>query len=475
MDEPGVSQPAFLKSLGPLGIMLLTLSALSPAASVYIAGNDILHLAGTGAAIAFIAGGLIAAAMAVLYAELGAAFPGAGGTYPTIAGALGSGWAFPLLVIGVVLSPASVAFTGVGLASYMQVLIPGAPGLPIAIGSVVLGTLIALFNIRLNAWITGVFLAVELAALALLAGVALLHPARPLTEVLIHPVVLTDGLLKPASLATMALAVVAGAWTCAGASWAMYFAEEMKEARRSIGRVIAWAGLVASLTIAVPVVLMVLSASDLKGVLASPAPFSTYLEQTGGRTIGILVSVGVIAAIFNNMIAVCLGLSRLVYATGREKVWPAVVNRFLTLMHPKWRSPIAATLLLGVLGAAACLAGERQLVVLLSGEVYGTLLISIAVLVGRRHGRVGEFFRSPLYPLIPVFGLVVWAASVVADFLDPKAGRPSMFLLAGVFLAAVLYYMLRLRPAGWSVHEAWRETGQGSRAEPAETPVSETV
>jgi fructoselysine transporter len=351
------------------------------------------------------------------------------------------------------LSPASVAFTGVGLASYMQVLIPGAPGLPIAIGSIALGTVIALFNIKANAWITGVFLAVELAALALLAGVALAHPARSLGEVLAHPIALSGGVLTPASPATLALAAVAGAWTCAGASWAMYFAEEMKEARRSIGRVIAWAGLIASLTIATPVVMMVMSARDLPAVLASPAPFATYLVRTGGPTIGVLVSLGVIAAIFNNLIAVSLGLSRLFYATGRDKVWPAPVNRFLTLMHPRWRSPIAATLLLGVLSATACLAGERALVIILSGEVFSTLLISLAVLAGRRKGLVGEFFRSPLFPLVPLFGLLVWIASAASDYLDPKAGRPSMFLLSAVFLGAVLYYLFRLRPAGWSVHE----------------------
>ena len=63
-DDVNPASSPFLKSLGPLGIMLLTLSALSPVASVYISGNDILHLAGTGAALAFILGGVIAAGKA---------------------------------------------------------------------------------------------------------------------------------------------------------------------------------------------------------------------------------------------------------------------------------------------------------------------------------------------------------------------------------------------------------------------------
>jgi amino acid transporter len=453
MQDAELASSPFLKSLGPLGIMLLTLSALSPVASVYISGNDILHLAGTGAALAFILGGVIAAALALLYAELGAAFPGAGAVYPSIAGALGPGWAFPLLVIGAVLSPASIAFTAVGLASYVKVLIPSAPMLPIEFGSIALAAAISIANIKTGAWVTGVFLVIEMLALLLLAGVAALHPTRGIGEVLLHPVVLDSGQLKPTSLATLALATVAGAWSCAGASWAMYFAEEMKEARRNIGRVIAWAGLIASLTIALPVVVVVMSAPDLKQVLGSPAPLAAYLARTGGPVIGLLVSLGVIAAIFNNLIAVSLGLSRFLYASGRDRVWPKWLNRLLTVMHPRWRSPMAATLLLGAAGAAACLAGERALIIVLSGEVFSTLLISLAVLVGRRRGRTGQFFRSPLFPLIPLFGLVVWAASVVADYLDPEAGRPSMILLTSVFLAAVAYYLLRLRrTGGWRVH-----------------------
>lgn len=47
------TQPALTRSLGPIGVALLTLSVLSPAASVFISGADIVHQAGTGAALSF--------------------------------------------------------------------------------------------------------------------------------------------------------------------------------------------------------------------------------------------------------------------------------------------------------------------------------------------------------------------------------------------------------------------------------------
>jgi amino acid transporter len=79
--------------------MLLAFSALSPAFSVYIGGDAVLHLAGTGAAVAFLVGGLTAAILGLLYAEVGAAFPGAGGVYPSLAALLGPLLAFPYIVL----------------------------------------------------------------------------------------------------------------------------------------------------------------------------------------------------------------------------------------------------------------------------------------------------------------------------------------------------------------------------------------
>jgi amino acid transporter len=275
-----------------------------------------------------------------------------------------------------------------------------------------------------------------------------MHPFPNGGAAVLHPVMIDHGVLKPTSPATLALAVVSGAWATAGASWAMYFAEEMTDARRRIGRVIAWAGVIASLTIAAPVALLVAAAPDIKGMLAAEAPFAFFLERTAGPVVAALVSVGVFAAIFNNVIATTLGLSRLVYATGRDGAWPPAVNRFLTLMHPKAKAPTAATLLLGALGSAACFIPPEVLIILLAGEVFGQLLISLAVLIGRRRGLTGRFFSAPLYPLVPIFGLVSWAAFVAANFADPKAGRPSMALLSAVFFGSLAYHVWKRRRTG---------------------------
>jgi amino acid transporter len=460
MQDPEGAPPTLKRVLTPLGVLLLAFSALSPAFSVYIGGDAVLHLAGTGAAVAFLLGGVAAALLGLLYAEVGAAFPGAGGVYPSLAALLGPMTAFPYIVLLAPIVFAQTAFAALGMADYVRVLAPGVPLMPIALAGMVAATAIAVLNIRFGAIVTGVFLAVEATALTILTLVAVLHPARSLGDVLAHPVMLDHGVLKAVPLFTLGLATVSGMWACGGASWGMYFAEEMHDAQRKIGRMVAWTGAIASVTIAGPVILMLLSARDVASLLGAEAPIAAFLRQTGGPTIAAIVSAGVAAAIFNSLVACMIAYSRYLYATGRDGIWPKVVSKRLSTLHPSLHSPITATLTLAIGSTLMALLGEKTLLILISGNVSDYLLVSVAILIGRRQGRTGTFFRAPLHPLTPFFGLAVTVMAVAADWLDPTAGRPSVILLVSLFLAALAYYHFRLR----QVSRGWLIVGEGVEA-----------
>jgi hypothetical protein len=53
----------------------------------------------------------------------------------------------------------------------------------------------------------------------------------------------------------------------------------------------------------------------------------------------------------------------------------------------------------------------------------------------------------------------VTVLSIIADWLDKDAGRPSILLLMGLFLAALAYYHFRLRQASakWTIGGAETE------------------
>jgi amino acid transporter len=438
--------------LSPFGVMLLTLSALSPVGSVYVGGGAVLHMAGTGAAIAYILGGVVAAILALVYAELAAAFPRSGGYYPAVTAILGRWAGFPIITGMLVLGPAFMAFTGLGLADYVRVLAPGLPLGAIAIGGVLAACVIASLRVRTSERVTALFMAIEAIALTLLVGVALMHPARSLVSVVAHPVMLDSGQIKPTSPAVVALALIAGAWSCGGASFACYFGEELKDAQVRIGRVVAWTGVVASLAIAAPVTLTVLSIGQLKPVLAAEAPFAVYLAAAGGPLIATLVSLGVVAALFNNLIAAAMAYARLFYSTARDGVLPQPLAGWMARLDGRRRTPIVAMAVVAGASLLAELAGVRRLTVLMAIDL--TMIpIALAALYGRRRAVTGRWFKAWLHPAAPLFTLGFMVVSIWVNWLDLDAGRPSLLIMGGLFLGSIAVYLLHIRRSAVVWHD----------------------
>ncbi len=125
MSESSV-QP-LTRVLGPLGVALLTLSVLSPGASVLVAGADILHHAGTGAPLAFLLGGLMTLVFTFAQAELGSSFPLAGGDYATVGNTLGPLAGFMQFGLGMLGVPVFMAVSAAGVSLYLRTIWPGLP------------------------------------------------------------------------------------------------------------------------------------------------------------------------------------------------------------------------------------------------------------------------------------------------------------------------------------------------------------
>jgi amino acid transporter len=95
------------------------------------------------------------------------------------------------------------------------------------------------------------------------------------------------------------------------------------------------------------------------------------------------------------------------------------------------------------------------LIVIISGlTVYSLAPVSFAVLVGRSRQLTGQrgYWRSPLYPLAPLLGLILALVFGIADLLDADAGRPSLLLLGAMIAAGLLWhhFVLHRRTGGWT-------------------------
>ena len=89
--RPGAALGRLRRELSSFAVLLLTLSSLSPVVSVFGVGGDVLHQAGAAAAGLFGLGIIAALIWAVVYAELGSAYPYAGATMWASAPFLGLG------------------------------------------------------------------------------------------------------------------------------------------------------------------------------------------------------------------------------------------------------------------------------------------------------------------------------------------------------------------------------------------------
>ena len=442
--------------MGIVGVLLLTLSAITPASSVFVIVPGVITQAGSGAFISMLAGALLAVPIAYVYAELSSAFPIAGGEYCMAGRAVGHGFGFAALgltVVGSVLSPAVLAL---GASEYIAVVVPELDQTAVAIAIIAATTLLGILHIRTNAWITGVFLALELLALAALAGLGLWNAQRSLWEIIAQPIVVSDGALQATPLTMMGLATSVAIFAYYGFSAAIYFAEETHEAPSVIARTILWSLVITVITELVPVTAVLIGAPDLKALLASKSPFSDFVATTGGRFLSIAISLSVAIAILNAVLATVLQNARFFFSTGRDVTWHPRINNAFTATHDRYNSPWLATLAAGVFSMGACFLG-LQLLLVVTGTSIAIVyaIMCIAAIVGRSSGACNHAaYRMPLYPFLPVLGLLALAYVFYTSAMDPAVGRPSLIANAVIILLSLAYYAVAIgRRGGWTLRE----------------------
>ncbi len=438
------------RDMSTLGGLLITLSCLSPSIGVFIVGSQVLHQVGGGVVACFLAAIVLNIAVAAIYAELGSAFPHSGGEYAMAGNVLGPSAGFAMLATNLAGYSIALSLSGLGIADYLQVAVPGIGAVPTALAAVALVTVIGVLSVKLNALVTGIFLAVELLALVVTAaiGFAHAHDLGHAAQLIIHPHV-TDGHggLRSVSLVALGVGAASGIYAFNGYGSVVALGEEIRDARRGVGSVIYWALGLAALAEMLPIIGIIFGAPDLGVLTASATPVPDFLRSAGGPVLSLLLSLAVAAAIFNAMIAIVLVGARQIYGSARDRSWPLAISRQLDRVHPRFGSPWIATLLLGAIGLAGCfIPMPLQVVIIANGNVAMYATLCVAALAGRRNGTTSHS-HAPMrfFPWPPILALVALAGVVWVDVLDPETGRAGLIAAVAVVFAGVAYYRLCLR------------------------------
>ncbi|MBX9796479.1 MAG: APC family permease [Sphingomonas sp.] len=440
-----------------MGVLLLTLSVATPVSSLFVIVPGLLRASGTGALWALALASLVCVATAYVYAELSSRWPVAGGEYVFVARTLGPMPGFVMLGVNVFNNLLFPPIAGLGLAAVLSVIWPGLPVVPLALAVVAGATLVALLDIKLNAWITGSFLLIELLAAVLIVWFGFGHAVRPFGEMLASPVMLDpsgEGLL-PTSAASLGVGTSIAIYALNGYGCAVYFGEEMHDAPRNIGRAIMWAAVLTILIEAVPIAALLVGAPDLMSAFESEDPFAQLVQLHGGQMAADWLAVGVAIAIVNAVIVCILATARFFYGTARDRCWGRPLDEMLTAIHPRFGSPWIGTLIVGAVGAVCCFAPIDVLLVMSgTGLIAIYAGIALAAIAGRASGETAAApFKMPLFPLAPVLTLTALGYVLWLNWLDPGEGRTGLLMTGAQILLSAAYYRLVLRPRGnWQVH-----------------------
>ncbi|MFC7344464.1 APC family permease [Saccharopolyspora griseoalba] len=427
------------------GGVLLTLSCITPGSSLFILVPELVQSQGTGVVITLVLAAVISVGVALCYGELGTRFPVAGGEYSIVSRVLGrgAGWLTFVLSLGMIfVVPPVIAL---GTADYLASVVE----LPVAAtgaGVMVLATLIALLDVRSNALVTGTFLAIEVVAAALVAGFGFAHAQRPVSSLISPTIPDTAGAHAPFTWGVLLTGLAVGMFTFQGFSSAVYLSEELKRPERSVVRTVMWSLLASVLIIGVPTVAVVLgtgSDAELAG-----ADFVAIVRSWGGPALSTFVGLSVAAAIINAVIVMVLQNARVLYSSARDQAWPAPVNRAMTKLHPRWKSPWAATLVAGL--PAAALAGlvSSETLVGVTGVIVAGLYLAVAVAALRARALSAESgWRMPLWPVPAVLTIAAIALALVNQTPVDLAVTAVVLALAAVYYAA----HLRRHPNQWTI------------------------
>jgi APA family basic amino acid/polyamine antiporter len=410
------------------------------------------YLGGWGALAGWVLGALIAVCDGLVWAELGAAMPEAGGSYAYLRDIYGSGGAGHLISFLYIWqvgfsAPLSIASGCIGFAEYAAFLFPGLngtlPGLPVRRTSL-LAACVCVFIVMLlyrnlsqiarMAWVLwgGVMFTM---GMVLVAGYTHFHPA--LFRLTPHAFALSPGFF--AGLGAATLIATYDYW---GYYNVCLLGGEIRDPGKTIPRAVL-------LSIAAVALLYLAMNISVLGVIPAAQMGRTAVADMIARTLGAKAAAAIAGLImwtaFSSVFALLLGYSRVPYAAALDGNY----FRAFAHVHPKHKFPDVSLLALGAVAAVFCFFTLSQVIAALVviRIVLQYVLQQVGVIVLRiRRPEMPRPFRVWLYPLPPLAAL---AGFLFILFSRHQAQREFLYSVVVAVAGSLLYFVRARQRKEW--------------------------
>ncbi|MBE3571099.1 MAG: amino acid permease [Bacillales bacterium] len=388
---------------------------------------------------AWIIGGIITLASGLTIAEVSVNIPKTGGLYAYLEEVYGKFWGFLCgWMQTIIYGPAVIGALGLYFGSLVADLVglSETGKLFVGVSSVLFLFILNVIGTNLGGFIQSLLTVAKLVPIALIAVFGIWHGDTHITG-------MSSGNSQSIS---MGAAVLATLWAYDGWMNVGFMAGEMKNPSKTLPKaIITGIAVVMIAYLAVNIALLhVLPASKIVelGPNAAHTAASILFGDIGGK----FIAIGILISIFGCLNGKIMTFPRIPFAMAEDQLLPG--SKWLSKVHPKFQTPLYASLFETVLAILLMLVGNpdrlSDIAIFVVFLFYGLAFYAVFLIRKKEGGQQNSLYKVPLYPLTPIVAIVGTLYIVVSTLVDKPVDS---FLSILVALAGVpLYKFLTRRP-----------------------------
>ena len=442
MPDPSASKPVrsdgFHRSIGLFSgtaINMTQMCGIGPFITIPIM---VATMGGPQAVVGWIAGALLAVADGLVWAELGAAMPGSGGTYVYLREAFQyrTGKLMPFLFIWTVLLtiPLLMSTGIIGMVEYLEYFFPHLGWWPVHLVSLAATGLVTWLLYRRIESIRAITIALWVIMLVSVIGVSAagfsdFHPAYAFS----YPA----GAFGSHFFVGLGAGLILGIYDYLGYFTTAYMGDELRNPGRTMpGSIII--SIIAMMVVYLVLNLSVLGVAPWQEIAQSRSVASLVVERSWGHLAAAGMTILIIMTAFASVFAGLLGGSRVPFQAAHEKVFLSVFGK----LHAKHGFPHVALLTMGVVTAIGTFFDLTEVInMLLAATIIVQSIAQIAALVvlRRRQPLLIRPYRQWLYPIPCVVALLGWI------YVYVSASAMSLILSGAWIVAGLVVFAIWAR------------------------------
>lgn len=455
-------QTGFIRSIGLLQATAINMTQMCGIGPFITIPVMVAAFGGPQAILGWIAGAILALADGLIWAELGAAMPGAGGTYLYLREAFQyrSGRLMPFLFIWTaILSIPLIMSTGViGLVEYLGFLVPNMNWIEIHLISIAI-VLIVLFALWRRIESIG-------ALSIILWGIMLLSIILVIVAALTH----FDSSLAfayPAGAFTLngqfflglGAGLLVGIYDYLGYNTTAYMGGEIKNP----GRNLPWSIILSILGMMILYLALnigVVGVVHWQVVAKSTSIASLVLERTWGHSVAVVVTILILVTAFASVFAGLLGGSRVPFNAAQDRLFFSAFGR----LHPRYHFPHISLLvmcLITAIGSFFTLTAVINMLLAVSVLVQSVAQVVALTVLRRRQPDLRRPYREWLYPIPSLLALAGWL------YVYFSSGAFSIILSLAWIVAGGIAFLIWAR-----IEHTWPFGPRDVREEYLEEPIA---